>query len=419
MTNKPPTKTRARARKKPGRFLAPTDFSPPPLKLDLGAGAVWQEGFRPMGNAHGTPIYPLPPDILDGSVDAIRASHVLEHFPAGDVVDVVTHWASKLKPGGVLQIAVPDLEVIAKDYLAGKQTNTQGYLMGGQTAPDDFHKAVFDLECLAETMRLAGLIELARWTSDLPDCAALPVSLNLQGVKPRRLLRADGEPFRISAVMSMPRLGFTDNYMCAMRCFTDMGIRLRAHTGAFWEASLERAITETIHEDQPDAILTLDYDTVFTQSDVEKLRQIMLERPEVDALAPMQSARHRPEPLLTMDFPLGSTKATAGVFADDITRIKSAHFGLTLIRTSSLDKLPRPWLHGKPAPDGTWGEGREDADISFWRGWEAAGLGLYSANRVAIGHLELMVLWPGKDFSVLSQLARHFNKNGKPKEAWS
>lgn len=419
MTKKTPTKA-PRARRKPaGRFLAPTDYASPPLKLDLGAGAVSPEGFRPLGNAHGTPIYPLPPDILDGSVDVIRASHVLEHFPAADTVEIVTHWVTKLKPGGLLQIAVPDFDVIATDYKAGHHRLTQGYVMGGQSAPDDFHKTIFDLECLAETMRLAGLIELARWESSLPDCASLPVSLNLQGVKPRRATYADGREFRISAVMSMPRLGFTDNYMCAMRAFTDMGIRLRAHTGAFWEASLERAITETIAEDQPDAILTLDYDTVFTQPDVEKLRQIMLERPEVDALAPMQSARHRPEPLLTMDMPLGSTKATAGVFADDITRLKTAHFGLTLIRTSSLEKLPKPWLHGKPAPDGTWGEGREDADISFWRAWARAGLSLYSANRVAIGHLELMVLWPGKDFSVLSQLARHFSKNGKPKEAWS
>jgi SAM-dependent methyltransferase len=100
------------------------------LKLDLGAGAASPPGFTPMGRAHGTEIYPLPHE--DGSVDEIRASHVLEHFPSAQVPLVLQNWADKLKPGGAMKIAVPDFEWIAKAYDQGQQVPIEGYVLGGQ-----------------------------------------------------------------------------------------------------------------------------------------------------------------------------------------------------------------------------------------------------------------------------------------------
>ena len=388
-------------------------------KLDLGAGAVSPPGFTPMGYAHGTEIYPLA--VEDGSVDEIRASHVLEHFGQNETVAVLANWASKLKPGGTLKIAVPNFEWIAKNYLAGADIPVQGYTMGGQTDANDFHKAIFDDECLSEALRLAGLIDVRHWEADAADCSALPVSLNMCGTKPRKMAVDQGKPFVVSAVMSVPRLGFMDNFFSAFEALSPMGIKLRRHTGAYWEACLERTITATIEEDAPDAILTIDYDTVFRRSDVERLIQTMRERPEVDALAPVQSARHSAQPLLTLDLPVGVKSADRiphGVFADDITELRTAHFGLTLIRTSSLAKLPKPWLWSQPAPDGTWGEGRCDADIYFWKQWADAGLKLFSANRVVVGHLELTVLWPGENFTVIHQLAKDYQRNGAPKGVW-
>lgn len=390
------------------------------IKLDLGAGPVSPPGFRPMGNAHGSAIYPLS-DIADGSVDEIRASHVLEHFPNSQVVDVLKHWVGKLKPGGVLKVAVPNLEWIAKAYLDGVDAPIMGYLMGGQTAPDDFHQSTFDTELLAEALRLAGLIEVKPWKSELQDCAALPVSLNLQAFKPRPLVGADGKQLKISAIMSVPRLGFMDNFFCVQEALPAMGVKVQRFTGAFWEQCMERGLQAALADQQPDLILTLDYDTVFKRFDVERLVQTMAERPEIDALAPIQSARWSAAPLLTMDPPLGmkNGQITPDAFLDDVTRIRTAHFGLTLFRASSLAKLPRPWLWSQPAPDQTWGAERVDADIYFWKQWAAAGLSLYSANRVAVGHLELMVLWPGADdFSVIPQLASAFQKTGKPEGTW-
>ena len=95
------------------------------IKLDLGAGAISPEGFTPLGNVNGTSIFPLP--YADGSVDVIRASHVLEHFPHRQIVGRhQAEWVRALKPGGVLQIAVPDFKVIAERYLAGEQRADRG-----------------------------------------------------------------------------------------------------------------------------------------------------------------------------------------------------------------------------------------------------------------------------------------------------
>jgi hypothetical protein len=387
------------------------------MKLDLGAGPVSPDGFTPLGRINGTEIFPL--DVPDDSVDEIRASHVLEHFGQTETVDVLRHWASKLKPGGTMKIAVPNFEWIAKNYLAGQPINVQGYTMGGQTDADDFHRTIFDDECLAEAMRLAGLIDIDRWESDIDDCARLPVSLNMKGTKPRPM--AVEQPFRISAVMSVPRLGFMDNFFCGFEALAPMGVTLRRHTGAYWEACLERTLEATIREDAPDAILTIDYDTVFRRSDVEKLMQTMAENPHIDALAPIQIGRQVGQPLMTMDLPLGvkgHDRIPPGVFAADVIPARTAHFGLTLIRTSSLAKLPRPWLWSQPAPDGTWGEGRVDADIYFWRQWEKAGLSLYVANRVSVGHMELMVTWPGPSFEPLYQHPKDFQAGGPPKDVW-
>jgi len=50
---------------------------------------------------------------------------------------------------------------------------------------DDFHKTLFDKDRLTRLMVAAGLVLIEPWSSELKDCAALPISLNLCGMKPR------------------------------------------------------------------------------------------------------------------------------------------------------------------------------------------------------------------------------------------
>jgi hypothetical protein len=387
-----------------------------PIRLDLGAADASPEGYIPMGNAHGRPIYPL--NIADGSVDVVRASHCLEHFPAADVQAVIAEWVRVLKPGGVLKIAVPDFAKIAENYLAGVQQPTGAFVMGGQSAADDFHKSLFDYKVLKTVLAQAGLMLIRRWESDLRDCASLPISLNLEGTKPH--IAEVG----VSAVMSTPRLGFMDNMFSAIEALPKLGVTLRRCTGAYWGQCLERAIEEALREDAPDVILTLDYDSVFTREDAGMLLQLMCCYPGADAIAAVQAGRGAVGGrLFTIRGANGANLkgVPADYFAGDLARVSTAHFGLTAIRAEKLRALPKPWFHDAPAPDGSWNEGRSDADIEFWRKWEEAGNGLFLANRVAIGHLELGVLWPaapGPGTAPVNQPVGEWRETGKPEGVW-
>jgi len=57
---------------------------------------------------------PLP----DATVDVVYHSHVLEHFTREGGVTFLTECFRVLRPGGLLRIAVPDLENIARAYIA-------------------------------------------------------------------------------------------------------------------------------------------------------------------------------------------------------------------------------------------------------------------------------------------------------------
>jgi predicted SAM-dependent methyltransferase len=53
----------------------------------------------------------------DGSFDVVYHSHVLEHFSKSDGLRLLERCCRVLRPKGVIRIAVPDLEAIARLYL--------------------------------------------------------------------------------------------------------------------------------------------------------------------------------------------------------------------------------------------------------------------------------------------------------------
>jgi predicted SAM-dependent methyltransferase len=54
----------------------------------------------------------------DDSFDLVYHSHVLEHFSKNDGEKFIKECMRVLKPGGVLRIAIPDLEQIVRNYIA-------------------------------------------------------------------------------------------------------------------------------------------------------------------------------------------------------------------------------------------------------------------------------------------------------------
>jgi len=390
---------------------------PDALRLDLGAGETVPAGYTPLGNHYGKPIYPL--NYADGSVGTVRASHILEHYSHRDIGNVLAEWVRVLKPGGTLKVAVPDFRWVAERYLAGEDVNVQGYVMGGHVDAADHHGCIFDEEALREALEAAGLVDIRPWKSEIEDCAALPVSLNLMGTKPPPVAQTSGARLKVAAAISVPRLGFQDNFLSIFEALVPLGISLRRHTGAFWGQCLTRCFEEILAEDC-DLILTVDYDTIFSRAHVAALIGLMQAHPEVDALAPVQASRHAGTPLFTIRGADGKglPEVPRETFDGELTPLATAHFGLTLIRAAALRDVPQPWFCGQPATDGTWGEGRTDDDIWFWKQWAKAGKTLCLANRVPVGHAELMVRWPDLNLETIYQAPNDFWKSGPPETVW-
>jgi SAM-dependent methyltransferase len=386
-----------------------------PVKINLGCGRFAMTGYDNRDRGLGHEAYPLPD--ADNSADEIRASHILEHFPCGQIQSVLADWVRVLKPGGMLKIAVPNFDWIARKYLEGAEENIQGYIMGGQSDGNDYHHVIFDKLCLKEEMKRAGLVDIQNWKSSIPDCASYDVSLNLAGRKPLAIPEKWPE---CTCAMSTPRLGFNDNFFGWAGALMPLGIVPRRYEGCYWSQCLERVMTTLV--DQYEYILTLDYDSFISLENIQALRRLMYEHPEADAIAAMQMSRGRTtsKPLLVIREADGTprTRLDLSEFEQPLLKVETAHFGCTVIRTEKLKQLPHPWFKGEPAPDGNWGEGRIDDDIYFWHRWRDAGLSAYVANRVVIGHAELMVTWPDKDLNPIHQYPSDYHELGLPENVW-
>lgn len=385
------------------------------MKLNIGSGAEDRHlpGYENWDRKNGREAYPL--DVADGSLWELRASHVLEHFSHRDVPAVVKNWCDKLLPGGCLKIAVPNFQVIATEYLHNQAENPRGYIMGGHDDEDDKHGTIFDRGDLYDLMRKNKLERIGPWESEIKDCASHRYSLNLQGFKPSlegvtRIPRGE-----VRAAEALPRFGPLAHHTIGHRVLDILGIDREIGNGCFWYQHMCEGMERAIARDTTKYVLTLDYDTLFSTSDVMELYRLMEAFPEADAIASIQSKResncalflHPDKDGRPIDIPEAELDKP-------LSRIYLAHFGLTIFRASTLRKFARPWMLPEPNKEGRWTDGKVDADISFWHRWNEQGYALYLANRVVVGHMSELVEWPGPDFRTVYQPLSDYEKNGIP-----
>lgn len=380
--------------------------------LDIGCGTTPRPGHLAIDRRLGGEAYPLRTSggspIADNSVDGAVASHVLEHFSHTQTASVLAEWVRVLKPGGILKVAVPDMnKVLSESAKAPGTLPVEAYLMGGHVDANDHHGALFTEAKLRRLMEEAGLVDIGPWTSEINDCAALPISLNLQGRKPAEadiingglitpnevlaeLSRSEPSPapatasIKVAAILSRPRVGFNDFWDCATTALQTLHIPLRSFKGVFWGQCMQRAFNECC-EQGIDWILTLDYDSLFTAEHISRLFEHLGRRPDIDAIAALQCRRGQKFPLMTVGH---NTKVELD---GQPLLATTAHFGLTVIRVEALKKCKKPWFFGQPDKDGEWGDERLDDDIWFWHQWRLAGNTIYVAPDVQIGHMEEMV----------------------------
>ncbi len=98
------------------------------MKINLGAGKMRPAGFINV-DIQEHPKAPSPLDIVadvravplgDGCADEVHAYHLVEHFYRWEASALVREWARLLRPGGRLVLELPNLELAARNLLAGQ-----------------------------------------------------------------------------------------------------------------------------------------------------------------------------------------------------------------------------------------------------------------------------------------------------------
>jgi predicted SAM-dependent methyltransferase len=162
-----------------------------PLCVNIGCGVDAPEGWYNIDNSptiwmsrlpfgrrlFRTPAWPRSVyrhDVIkglpfsDASVDFIYSSHTFEHFPYERSLALTKECFRALKPGGVLRIAVPDLESIVRDYLKDSQAMAShrfvDRLLLRHTWQDFFHPGahhcqMFDGRSLVSMFHEAGFVD--------------------------------------------------------------------------------------------------------------------------------------------------------------------------------------------------------------------------------------------------------------------
>jgi len=117
-----------------------------------------------------------PCPIEDDTYDLIYMSHVLEHVDWRLTAPVLLDIYRIIKPGGVLEVWVPSLDVILNDYIYqatskpdwGWHDNPEksickwfsSRVFGWGRKGKDFHKAAFDRAYLTECLTAAGFVDV-------------------------------------------------------------------------------------------------------------------------------------------------------------------------------------------------------------------------------------------------------------------
>ncbi|MGD1874941.1 MAG: methyltransferase domain-containing protein [Mastigocoleus sp.] len=137
-------------------------------------------------------------EFADNSVEAIYASHVLEHFFYGldnELLNTLAEWYRVLQPTGNLYISVPNLETLCWLYLHPSLAPMEKHhimriMFGGQTNQHDVHKVGFDFDILSLYLEEVGFNQYHAVPefNMFDDCSSLKIlntliSLNVLATK--------------------------------------------------------------------------------------------------------------------------------------------------------------------------------------------------------------------------------------------
>lgn len=135
------------------------------IRVNIGCGRVFDREWVNLD------VAPAAPEVRawdaraglpfgDRSVDAVYHSHVLEHLEADAGKKFLAECARVLRPGGILRVAVPDLESVARAYLAA---------LDDRRGPDLNYLAWLRLELTDQYARARSGGEVLEFVRGLPS----------------------------------------------------------------------------------------------------------------------------------------------------------------------------------------------------------------------------------------------------------
>ena len=138
-------------------------------KLHLGCGETYIEGYINIDSRSDTRV-----DIVADmnnlpfeaeSVDEIYACHSIEHIPMNNIMMTIKKLHKILSIGGKIYISVPDFEVLASIYLAGKceLITIVRAIHGGQEYEGNTHYCSFDEKLLTSILTESGFKNIKRY----------------------------------------------------------------------------------------------------------------------------------------------------------------------------------------------------------------------------------------------------------------
>jgi len=232
-------------------------------------------------------------------------------------------------------------------------------------------------------------------------------------------------------ITNRPRLTFTKNSACIERMLSRMSVAGTVSGECpLWAASMQDAILRSISAELRGDIphfsfyLFTDYDTPFELEDVQTMYKTIRDDDTIDAIYPVQAARHWDRAIVhgyDVDYSTETTDVPLGHFG--LTFVRRSAFGLTKDKNNRAAHLP--WFMGIPNRQGLWLQANEHDpngmvadDMYFWNSLRTNGGRIVLHNRIQVGHMGPAVMWAEGDGNggtkIRWQTMKDYEAHGKP-----
>jgi predicted SAM-dependent methyltransferase len=179
-----------------------------PVRLHIGCGTNALPGWVNIDRVARLPGVNTELDVTDlpypdGTVDAVLAEHVLEHFSFAEEAQAWRELARVLRPGGTLTLEVPDFEWVCATFLSANDDWREFYVVGATDHYAGCGRALDQRWGILQTMFFgnqngAGQFHRSAYTED--KLRAIANALEFESIAVRRLFNKGGQALRARLV---------------------------------------------------------------------------------------------------------------------------------------------------------------------------------------------------------------------------